>query len=159
MCELMPDFLNLESKFVDKNCQLHLKIHWILTWYIVWPAGWLLYCGIWQDLLLLNDCECQHQSQFSPFKKIGVLYCFGISLVHSFIYHSMGKKFFERSSMRAYFYSPNILHSVMTRDLKYPDPLLSLGATHCLSRIFISKTLQVQKRLGMGMSSRCYPYP
>ena len=45
------DFLNFGSKFVYKNCQLHLKIHWILTWYIVWPAGWLLYCGIWQDLL------------------------------------------------------------------------------------------------------------
>ena len=143
-------------------CQIHLpkgpsssqdSLNFNLVYCV---ASWMAF--VLRDLarfIIKNDCECQHQSQFSPFKKIGVLYCFGISLVHNFIYHSIGIKFIERSSMQAYFSSPNILHSVI-RDLKYPDPLLSLGATHCLSRKFISKTLKVQKR--WGMSNRWYPY-
>ena len=61
--------------------------------------------------IIKNDCECQHLSNFSPFKKIGVLCCFGISLVHNFICPSIEVRFNARSSMQADVLSPNILNS------------------------------------------------
>ena len=158
--------------------QFHLSIYWVLInslYFNSWlgPPLWWSWskecskCTLWAPPRhsFLNSLTVQVldliQGQLSALCQ-EILKVTQLGLSPSTINNklqSIEVMFDERSSLRADYSTPNILHSVMTRDLKYPDPLLSLGATHCLSRKFISKTLKVQKRLGMGMSSRCYSYP
>ena len=150
MCELMPDslglkdFLNLGSKFVNKKCQLHLRIHWILTWYIVWPAGWLLYCGIWQDLLLRMTANANISHNFPHSRKLE--YCIASEfLLCTISFITIGIKFIERSLMQAYFSSPNILHESRGLYYSYSGEVASLLNTPIFSKFIKNSTNFIKK--------------